>query len=319
MFHFDRGLKLTDIDLAIDVRRRQPRGFISHAHADHMAPHELAFCTPTTSRLYQHRLGRRRVIEMPYREPLEREGVRLTTFPAGHVLGSAMLLADNSRQRLLYTGDFKLGESATAEKAEIPQTDILVMECTFGTAKYRLPPRDEVIGEFCDMLRATLEADRTPVVHAYTLGKAQEITKILSDNGFQILQESRVFEISQIYEACGCPLGNYSRYPGSAGAGQVVVAPPRSQRGQAIQGIRRKTTFMLTGWAIDHGAKYRYHVDHLLPLSDHADYDELFEVAKRSNASVIYCTHGPDTFADRLREAGFDARTLGRETQLTLW
>ncbi len=48
MFHFDRGLKLTKADLSIDFRRRQPRGFISHAHLDHMARHELALCTPQT-------------------------------------------------------------------------------------------------------------------------------------------------------------------------------------------------------------------------------------------------------------------------------
>ena len=49
MFHFDDGLKLTAIDLAVDLTRRQPRGFISHAHGDHMARHELTFCTPETT------------------------------------------------------------------------------------------------------------------------------------------------------------------------------------------------------------------------------------------------------------------------------
>ena len=94
MFHFDRGLKLTKADLAIDFRRRQPRGFISHAHNDHMARHQLALCTPDTGRLYQHRLGKRSVHELPYRQPIDFGGLRLTTYPAGHCLGSAMLLAE---------------------------------------------------------------------------------------------------------------------------------------------------------------------------------------------------------------------------------
>ena len=42
MFHWENGLKLTSIDLAIDFRRRQPRAFVSHAHSDHMARHEFA-------------------------------------------------------------------------------------------------------------------------------------------------------------------------------------------------------------------------------------------------------------------------------------
>src|SRR4051812_33160755 len=120
MFHFDRGLMLTAAGLAVDVRRRQPRGFVSHAHADHMARHELALCTAPTARLYQHKFGARPVREINYREPLEFGPLRLTTYPAGHCLGSAMLLADNGVTKLLYTGDFKLGSSATAEKAELP-------------------------------------------------------------------------------------------------------------------------------------------------------------------------------------------------------
>src|SRR5687768_4403196 len=141
MFHFDGGLMLTRPRLAIDFRRRQPRAFISHAHTDHMARHEFALCTPATARLYQFRYGPRQVLEVPYRQPLDWGGVRLTTYPAGHCLGSAMLLAENAEQSLLYTGDFKLGESATSERAELPRADLLVIESTFGNPEYRITPR----------------------------------------------------------------------------------------------------------------------------------------------------------------------------------
>src|SRR5262245_25764623 len=118
MFHYDSGLFLTLAQLGVDVRRRQPRCFVSHAHTDHIARHELALATPGTARLYRHRLGdRHRVLEMPYREPIEFGGLRLTALPAGHCLGSAMLRAESDRQSLLYTGDFKLDASATAERA----------------------------------------------------------------------------------------------------------------------------------------------------------------------------------------------------------
>src|SRR5580658_1437004 len=117
MFHWENGLKLTGIDLAIDFRRRQPRAFVSHAHSDHMARHELALCTPETAALYQLRMGARPTHAMPYRQPIDWAGVRLTTFPAGHCLGSAMLLAEDGERSLLYTGDFKLRPSLTAAAA----------------------------------------------------------------------------------------------------------------------------------------------------------------------------------------------------------
>src|SRR3954469_14154937 len=103
MFHFDNGLRITTPDLAVDVRRRQPRGFISHAHTDHMARHELAYCTPATAQLYQHRYGRGATRPMPFGEPLPWGEVVLTTHPAGHVYGSAMLLITGNEGTVLYT------------------------------------------------------------------------------------------------------------------------------------------------------------------------------------------------------------------------
>ena len=46
-------------------------------------------------------------------------------------------------------------------------------------------------------------------------------------------------------------------------------------------------------------------------LSDHADYDELFEAVARVEPRVVYCTHGPESFVDRLRDAGYDAHPAG--------
>jgi hypothetical protein len=51
-------------------------------------------------------------------------------------------------------------------------------------------------------------------------------------------------------------------------------------------------------------------VDHALPLSDHADYDGLLECIARVRPRVIYCTHGPLSFVDHLRELGHNAKSL---------
>ncbi len=132
MFHYDGGLKITRIDLAVDVRRRQPRGFISHAHSDHMAPHELALCTPATAALYQHRYGTRQVKLLPFGQRLAWDGATLSTWPAGHIFGSAMLLIEEGDRSLLYTGDFKLSASCTAGVAQPPKARPLARESTFG-------------------------------------------------------------------------------------------------------------------------------------------------------------------------------------------
>lgn len=312
MFYWDHGLRLAKADLAIDFRRRQPRAFISHAHIDHMARHEYALCTPATAALYRARFGRHATLEIPYRQPIVWGGLRLTTYPAGHCLGSAMLLAEDEGRSLLYTGDFKLGESATAERAELPQAEVLIIESTYGVPSYRLPPRCEVLARLFDLVRQVFAAGGTPVIEAYTLGKSQELTRLLTAEGFAVVQHGSIHAISRVYEACGVSLGNYTRLHDRVEPLQVLIVPPRTPRRLDLP---REVRIATTGWAIDPSTRYRMGVDHALPLSDHADYDELFEAVARVNARKVYCTHGPETFVDRLREAGYNAHPLGRDSQ----
>lgn len=320
MFHFDNGLFLTRAQLAVDVRRRQPRSFVSHAHADHIARHELALATRTTACLYRHRLGRsHRVLEMAYREPMEFGGLRLTALPAGHCFGSAMLLAEDGDQSLLYTGDFKLGQSATAEPAELPHADILVMESTFGLPRYRLPPREETVALLIGTVRAALADGKTPVIHAYPLGKSQEVTKLLTDAGVGVLQHPSIYEISRIYEECGMPLGDIGVYAGQPLDGHAIITLPRAMREFRLANLGRVVSIAPTGWAVDPRTKYRWGVDHAIPLSDHADFDQLIEAVRIVAPREVYCTHGSVEFVDHLRDLGVNAHPLAPRLQRQLF
>jgi len=308
MFHWDRGLFLTAAKLAVDVTRRQKLGFMSHAHADHIATHELGFCTPATAALFRHRRGaRHRTKEMPYRQALELGPLRLTTYPAGHCLGSAMLLVEDGKQSLLYTGDYKLGPSATSEPAELPQADILVMESTFGRPKFRMPPREETIGELIELVRRILTEEQTPVIHAYALGKAQEVTRLLTDAGIPVQQHPMTFAVSEVYRECGVDLGQVSKYVDQLLPGHAVVTLPRGMKQFRLAGIERPVSIAVTGWAVDPSTKYRQKVDYALPLSDHADFNELLETVEQVGAKQIYCTHGPREFVEHLRVEGYNA------------
>jgi putative mRNA 3-end processing factor len=320
MFHYDAGIFLTLAQLAVDVRRRQPRCFVSHAHADHIARHELAFATTATARLYRHRLGaRHRVHEMEYREPVEFGGLRLTAFPAGHCLGSAMLYAEDGERSLLYTGDFKLGTSATSEPAELPHADTLIMECTFGRPQYRLPPREAVIERLFMLVQDALADGRTPVIHAYPLGKSQEVTKLLTDRGVPVLQHPTIYAVSRVYETCGMDLGDFGMFDGRPLNGHAVVTLPRGSRDFRLPGLGRTVSIAVTGWAADGWAKYRLGVDYALPLSDHADYDQLVETVRRVKPREVFCTHGPAEFAEHLCELGFNAYPLHPPAQRRLF
>ena len=53
-------------------------------------------------------------------------------------------------------------------------------------------------------------------------------------------------------------------------------------------------------------------VDLVLPLSDHADYDDLVRLARESGAQRIITMHGAKKFAGLLRELGLNAEHLAQ-------
>src|SRR3989304_5666458 len=253
---------------------------------------------------------------MSHRKPIEWGGLRLTTYPAGHCLGSSMLLAEDGDQSLLYTGVFKLGESATAERAELPHADILVIESTYGTPEYCLPPRQQAVEQLIALVRQTLDQEAVPIIQAYSLGKSQEVTRLLTAADIPVLQHRKIFDISRVYEQCGVSLGRHELFTGQIVPGWALLVPP----GMGWHyDFGRQVRFVVTGWAVDPRAKYRFRVDHAIPLSDHADYNELLEAVNRVAPRIVYCTHGPESFVDRLREAGHDAHPLGRPSQKRLF
>lgn len=249
-------------------------------------------------------------MELPYGTPINFGGLQLTTFPAGHCLGSAMLLADDGAQRLLYTGDFKLRDSATAEPAEVPRADILIMESTFGRPRFRLPPREQAIAQLVELVQGLIREDRTPVLHLYPLGKSQEVTRILTDHGIRVLQHPEILAISRVYEQCGISLGRVAAYrPGRSRRSAVITLPKACPRFR-LPGLVKPVSLAVTGWALGTNSDKRLSVDYAVPLSDHADYDELLETVRRVAPSRVYCTHGPAEFVDHLRAAGWNAEGI---------
>ena len=89
---FDRGIYLPSLDLWLDSKRKQPIGYISHAHADHTAAHKRPILTPATAILLRKLLRRSEPHTLEYGEVYDAPHYSLTLYPSGHCLGSALAL-----------------------------------------------------------------------------------------------------------------------------------------------------------------------------------------------------------------------------------
>ena len=90
MIEFNKGIRISGTDLWLDSTKSRSLGFISHAHADHCARHQVVITTPATWALSRHRFGpKSQVIELDYHVTHRVEDYTIELFHAGHMLGAA--------------------------------------------------------------------------------------------------------------------------------------------------------------------------------------------------------------------------------------
>ncbi|MFY9779720.1 MAG: MBL fold metallo-hydrolase RNA specificity domain-containing protein [Candidatus Baltobacteraceae bacterium] len=319
-----KSLYVAALDLWIDSTSARRRCYVSHGHADHARVHDLVITSPNNARVCALRFGRRgeaTVYEThAFNEPWEIGAYRLSLFAAGHVLGSSQLLIEGEAGRFVYTGDFNLEPSYTAEAAEVKRCDLVLMECTYGRPQYVFPPRAEVAGAMVGWARRALEDGAVPIFYAYSLGKAQEALAILGRAGLPLAAHGAIAEMACLYERAGVALPAYERYDADAFDGARVLLWPPSGRAlpKAVRG-RPIRTAALTGWAIARGARHSFRTDTAFPLSDHADFPSLLRYVELAQPHKVLLNHGWRDFTLRLRKLGIDAEYLENDAQLALF
>lgn len=318
---FENGVWLPQIGWWLDARYPVAKSFVSHAHFDHVADHQVFLCSAGTARLTRARLpGERREIVLPFAEPhaLTPEcEVRL--FPAGHIYGSAQFHATMAHGSLLYTGDFKLRPGLSAEPCATPRADVVIMETTFGLPRYVFPPTEQVVAEIVGFCQQALHDHAVPILFGYSLGKSQEILQALGRANLPVMLHPEVLRMTQVYESLGMTFPPYRAFDAFECAGHVVLCPPQAAGSAFLCKIEHRRTAMVTGWAMDPGAKFRYQCDAAFPLSDHADFADLLTFVERVQPQRVLTLHGfAREFAQTLRERGVEAWALGMDNQLEL-
>ncbi len=311
MFRFDRDLHIPEIDLWIDSTHVKQFGFVSHAHSDHLARHKKILCTPPTKELARMRIKPHDFLELDFGETLTIGEYRVSLHPAGHILGSAQILLSKNGQRLLYSGDFRLDQSPVAEPFEFVKADILIMETTFGMPHYTMPERRQVEDELIDLCQRQIRQGKIPVVFAYSLGKGQEALKLLTEAGLPVVVDESIARFLPVYENFGIRFSDFDLFnPNQWPAETVILLPTHFRFKRQYRYIRNSFTIYLSGWGMDPQAQYRFGVDRVLPISDHADYEQLMHLVEEVQPSEVYCTHGFPEFVNDLRAAGFKAFVL---------
>jgi putative mRNA 3-end processing factor len=321
----EQGLYCPQAEVYIDPWRPVSKALITHAHMDHARwGHNAYLCSQDTKPLLKARLGESLPVQgLPYGESVHMNGVEITFFPAGHIVGSAQIRLTYKGEIWCISGDYKLENDGISTPFEPVSCHHFITESTFGLPSYRWRPSGEVITEIKDWWRANALEGRTSVIAAYALGKAQRLVKDLQDSVGPIVVHPSILRMNEVIAQMGYSLPQNISDPNSfegCWGEALVIAPPGALASQWIQKNKDREEALVSGWMQVRGHRRRRGVARGFVISDHADWTGLNQAVQLTGADHIYVTHGfTDLYARYLSEQGYKARVVktdyGKEDQ----
>jgi putative mRNA 3-end processing factor len=294
------GLYCAPGDFYIDPVRPVARAVITHGHADHArAGHGAVLATEATLDIMGERYGRDFAQAMQaaaYGEPVNRDGVEVTLVPAGHVLGSAQAVVRWKGLTMVVSGDYKRRRDPTCPPFEPVACDVFISEATFGLPVFRHPDDRE---EIARLLRSVAQfPERSHIVGAYALGKAQRIVRLLREAGWSetIYVHGALERLNALYQRHGVDLGPLA--PATTGAnkadfaGKIIIAPPSALQDRWSRRFPDPVAAFASGWMQIRARARQRGVELPLVISDHADWDELTATADELRPAELWITHG---------------------------
>ncbi len=302
----------------IDPGRPVERAVVTHGHGDHCRPgHKALLATPETAAIAAARYGEAAfgaVETLDYGRTLRIGDVTVTLVPAGHVLGSAQVVVEAGGARAVVSGDYKRRADPTCRPFEPVACDLFVTEATFGLPVFRHPPVEDEIARLLASVRRFPE--RTHVVGAYALGKAQRLIAELRRAGWTrpIWLHGALVKLCEVYEALGVPLGPLEQATGALASqlrGEIVLAPPGALNDRWMRRMGDPLPVAASGWMRVRQRARQRGVELALVVSDHADWDELTATLRETGAGEVWVTHGAeDALIHWCGSEGIAARAL---------
>merc|ERR1712159_257973 len=116
-----------------------------------------------------------------FHQEVDIDGVKVTPYRAGHVLGACMFNVDIGGLRVLYTGDYSRIADRHLPAADVPAIPphVVIVESTYGVSPHS--PREEREIRFTEKVQTILRRGGRVLLPVVALGRAQELLLILED------------------------------------------------------------------------------------------------------------------------------------------
>jgi putative mRNA 3-end processing factor len=323
----EKGAILLGKHVACDsYDEKRPLRVVTHVHYDHTKglQQSLRSCqavvmTPATRDLLEVMqsplfLMMGNVKTLAYEEPFEFNNECLTLHRADHIIGAAQVLVedDETGTRYVYTGDFRPSDTP------ILDADVLVIESTYGNP-FQVRPFGRVVeNAFIDLVETGLRHGSVYVFGYH--GKLQELMQILHSNKVKapFVAPEKVFQVSKVCEKHGMHLGKVLLSSEEEAKAILEHNEPcvafyhmNSRRYVARNSFR----ISVSGWEFSCPRRQISDNEHVVALSDHADFNGLIRYVRESKPKLVITDNyrvGDATILAReiTKRLGIEARAM---------
>jgi putative mRNA 3-end processing factor len=200
------------------------------------------------------------------------------------MLGSAQVLVEDVKgTRIVNTGDFMMPNTPTL------QPDILVMEATYGDPSHvRFYDRQLITEKFISLVKERVKQE--PVYIFSRQGRLQHLMNLLieADVDVPFLAPEKIFIVAQVYERYGLKVGDCLQLKGEEAnevlkSGQPYIAFHSIGSEKRIKELEKFLSIHVSQYATDESFAETRKNHYSVAISDHADFNGLYEYVRESN------------------------------------
>ncbi|MBC8035554.1 MAG: ligase-associated DNA damage response exonuclease [Chitinophagaceae bacterium] len=318
----DKGLFCRTGDFYIDPWRPVNRAIITHAHSDHARwGSKYYLCHTDTRPILQLRLGNNLYQTLGWNEPVDMNGVKVSLHPAGHIIGSSQIRVEHKGEVWVVSGDYKTENDGISGAFEAVKCHTFITESTFGLPIYNWKPQPEIFADIQRWIRDNQQKEKTSVLIAYSLGKAQRVLQAVKEVTDNIYAHGAIWNTQEALLQAGImpatvPVAKrvVPELAKEAYRQAVIIAPPSADGTPWMRRFAPYSVGVCSGWMQVRGNQRRRNADAGFVLSDHADWKGLLTAVKATGAEKVFVTHGfQAAFSRYLNEAGIEAGEVKTE------
>jgi putative mRNA 3-end processing factor len=319
----DKGLYCEAGEFYIDPWKPVNKAVITHGHSDHArwgSNHYL--CHEHTRPVLQLRLGDNSYQTVRWGETVYENGVAITLFPAGHIVGSSQVRVEFKGEVWVVSGDYKTENDNISGAFEPVKCQYFVTESTFGLPIYQWKPQEQIYDNIRTWINGNKENNRASVLIAYSLGKAQRVMQAVKEVAAEVYAHGAVHNMHEVLCNAGVIDGTKfpvvkrvtADLPKESFRNAVIIAPPSADSSPWMKRFVPYSLGICSGWMQVRGNQRRRNADAGFALSDHCDWPSLLKSVEATGAEKVFVTHGfQSVFSRYLNESGIAAAEVKTE------